>query len=401
MEAVISDRILEKEREKKKRKTAILLSLIAHLFVLNVIVFLPHKNYVGDDDFVKIDWMQEVPKERLRRMQVKPKVKPERVLKPDQLLARTAKLKKAETPKNKLTEVKKWEERLLLKNADQAKLSEKIPDLMTDAKLKDAEASNLSRLVTRNPAIGGRGKVTGRDRIKGQRSGMDIVDSYGDSEEGLLGGGGNPGVADPLGIIDFLGEFGGPQDVVFCLDVSASMQAAGLQKLEIAISSIKDSMLALGEDDKFNIVTFHAIAQSRHKTMKSADMDEIMRAMSYLDKYTPERINRNLGTNVLGAIEKSFESNPTIIVLITDGLPQTPKGMEQAFETNPKNILEEVKIKNVNQSKIFVVGLEIDLRNADAERLSFFEKLASETGGRFKMIGSEKLVRNPLSSESE
>ena len=120
VEAVISDRILEKEREKKKRKTAILLSLIVHLFVLNVIVFLPHKNYVGDDDFVKIDWMQEVPKERLRRMQVKPKVKPERVLKPDQLLARTAKLKKAETPKNKLTEVKKWEERLLLKNADQA-----------------------------------------------------------------------------------------------------------------------------------------------------------------------------------------------------------------------------------------------------------------------------------------
>ena len=58
-------------------------------------------------------------------------------------------------------------------------------------------------------------------------------------------------------------------------------------------------------------------------------------------------------------------------------------------------------MENVNQSKIFVVGLEIDLRNADAERLSFFEKLASETGGRFKMIGSEKLVRNPLSSESE
>ena len=49
MEAVISDRILEKEREKKKRKTAILLSLIAHLFVLNVIVFLPHKNHMGDD----------------------------------------------------------------------------------------------------------------------------------------------------------------------------------------------------------------------------------------------------------------------------------------------------------------------------------------------------------------
>ena len=76
MEVVISDRILEKEREKKKRKTAILLSLIAHLFVLNVIVFLPHKNHMGGDDFVKIDWMQEVPKERLRRMQVKPKVKP-------------------------------------------------------------------------------------------------------------------------------------------------------------------------------------------------------------------------------------------------------------------------------------------------------------------------------------
>ena len=95
---------------------------------------------------------------------------------------------------------------------------------MTAAKLRDAEASNLEHLVTKSGEFGGRGKVTGRDRMKGQRDGIDLVDSFGDSTDGLLEGGGNPGIADPLDIIDFLNDLDGPQRVAFCLDISASMQ---------------------------------------------------------------------------------------------------------------------------------------------------------------------------------
>ena len=152
-------------------------------------------------------------------------------------------------------------DRIIFKNRDRQKApsAEKIPDLMTAAKLRDAEASNLEHLLANPGETGGRGKVTGRDRMRGQRDGMDLVDSLGDSAEGLLGGGGNPGIADPLDIINFLSEFGGPQKVVFCLDVSASMSVPGLgrQKMELATSSIKDAMLALDDDDHFNIITFY------------------------------------------------------------------------------------------------------------------------------------------------
>ena len=74
--------------------------------------------------------------------------------------------------------------------------------------------------------------------------------------DGLLGGGGVDGIADRLGIIDFLNELNGPKDVVYCLDITASMVAAGMKKLPLAVNALKDSVMMLGDEDKFNIVTF-------------------------------------------------------------------------------------------------------------------------------------------------
>ena len=46
----------------------------------------------------------------------------------------------------------------------------------------------------------------------------------------------------------------------------------------------------------------------------------------YLDRFTPERIANSQGTNLLEAIETALEVNPSIIVLVTDGLPTTGGG---------------------------------------------------------------------------
>ena len=89
--------------------------------------------------------------------------------------------------------------------------------------------------------------LPGRVRAKGDGMGRFRGDGQGGGD-GLLGGGGRSGTSDRLGLIDFLGEFGGPKDVVYCLDVSASMQAAGLNKLELAVNSLKDSALMLGDE---------------------------------------------------------------------------------------------------------------------------------------------------------
>ena len=97
--------------------------------------------------------------------------------------------------------------------------------------------------------------MTGRVRAAGRgRGGLGLIERYGtgdgDGSGGDGGGGGFLGIpegwdkiGDQLGMINFIRELSGPQQVVYCLDVSASMSAAGLRKLELSTESIRDALL--------------------------------------------------------------------------------------------------------------------------------------------------------------
>ena len=229
--------------------------------------------------------------------------------------------------------------------------------------------------------------------MRGQRSGLDMVDSLGDSRDGLIGGGGSPGAAkklkrlpnikDKLGIIDFIEEVEGPQQVVFCLDISASMQAAGLRKLELAIEAIKEALSSLDEDDSFNIITFHANAKLGKRELAPVTEKNIETVSKYLDRFTPEGIANNQGTNLLETIETALEVNPSIIVLVTDGLPAA--GPNQNIEIDSTKILETVKAKNVNGASIYIVALEIDA--------ALLVDLAGQNSGGIKVVGYKQLVK--------
>ena len=389
------------ERSKTRRRSALLLSLILHLIAVIIYLFVLQQNPVKDEDSIAVEWVKNVPKPKLRQPKTKPPLK-KTVHRPDKPLLRDAKNKLAESSPNKIREVMRLSERIVFKNVEvnTAAPSEKIPEVMTDAQLRDAEASNLERLVSHRGQVDGQGKVTGRVRVPGQRNGMFGVDSYGDSEDGLLGGGGNSGVSDKLGIIDFLDEFDGPQNIVYCLDVSASMQAAGLKKLELALESIKESLNSLGSDDEFNIVTFSAQATLMSKSLLPATIENIEKASKYLNRFTPERIVNYQGTNLLAAVEKALEIDTSIIVLVTDGLPTAGRTKQGHIETDSRKILETVRAKNVNDASIYVVGLEINLQRSMGAQL--LVSLTDQNNGKFKIIGSEQLAQysksglNPL-----
>ena len=389
------------ERSKTRRRSALLLSLILHLFAVIIYLFVLQQNPVKDEDSIAVEWVKNVPKPKLRQPKTKPPLK-KTVHRPDKPLLRDAKNKLAESSPNKIREVMRLSERIVFKNVEvnTAAPSEKIPEVMTDAQLRDAEASNLERLVSHRGQVDGQGKVTGRVRVPGQRNGMFGVDSYGDSEDGLLGGGGNSGISDKLGIIDFLDEFDGPQNIVYCLDVSASMQAAGLKKLELALESIKESLNSLGSDDDFNIVTFSAQATLMSKSLLPATIENIEKASKYLNRFTPERIVNYQGTNLLAAVEKALEIDTSIIVLVTDGLPTAGRAKQGHIETDSRKILETVRAKNVNDASIYVVGLEINLQRSMGAQL--LVSLTDQNNGKFKIIGSEQLAQysksglNPL-----
>ncbi len=389
------------ERSKIRGRSALLLSLIVHLIAAIIYLFALQQDPVEDEDSIAVEWVKNAPKPQLRKLRTNPPLKM-KVYSPDKPLAHEAKNKLAESSPNKIREVLRLSERIVYENVEMntAAPNEKIPEIMTDAKLRDAEASNLERLVSHRGRVDGQGEVTGRVRVRGQRNGIFGIDSYGDSKDGLLGGGGNSGIADRLGIIDFLDEFEGPQHIVYCLDVSASMQAAGLKKLEIALQSIKESMFSLGNDDYFNIITFSAHATLMSKSLLPATIENMEKASKYLNQFTPERIMNFQGTNLLQAVEKALEIDTSIIVLVTDGLPTASRNSQDYIETDSRKILETVRAKNVNDASIYVVGLEINLQKSRGAQLLI--SLTNQNNGKFKNIGSEQLARysksnlNPL-----
>ena len=380
---------------KIRRRSAILVALIFHLIMGIVYVLIPHKEVVKDSEHITVEWVKEPPRPEIKTIKTKPPLKME-VYKPDENLARRSKEKLLESSRHKLTEVARLSQRIVRENLDVtiAPLTEKLPEVMTDVDLRESERSDIGRPVSLR--ADGQGKVTGRMRVRGQRSGLDMVDSLGDSRDGLIGGGGSPGAAkklkrlpnikDKLGIIEFIEEAEGPQRVVFCLDVSASMQAAGLRKLELAIEAIREALSSLDEDDSFNIITFKADVKLGKRQLAPVTEKNIETVSKYLDRFTPESIANNLGTNLLATIETALEINPSIIVLVTDGLP-AGKGIEIDSTT----ILETVKAKNVNGASIYIVALEIDLKRSPGAAL--LVDLVQQNSGGIKVVDYTQLVK--------
>lgn len=379
---------IDAQRRKNRMRSVILLSLILHLIIAIVYLFLPMNQLAQEDmDVLAVDLLNDLEAPKKRRQKPKPPLT-KKMYDPSEKLARDAMERKIESARNKIDEVVKLSPRVVLEDVEvnKAPVSEMVPDVMTDAKLRDAEASNLSRLIAQPGQTDGRGLVTGRVRAKGDGIGRFRGDGQGGGD-GLLGGGGKSGTSDRLGIIDFLNEFGGPKDVVYCLDVSASMQAAGLRKLFLAVNALKDSVLMLGSEDTLNLVTFSLRARAMSQKMLPANAASMERTLRYLDKFTPESIQGNNNTNILTALEVALDLDPSVIVLITDGLPTTSPNYP--IEVNKDVILEKVREKNVNNAVIYVVALEIDIKRSPGAKL--LVSLAEEHNGKIKVIGTDLL----------
>ena len=381
-------------------RAAFLLSIIFHILLAIVYLFYPREyELIAKDQTVPVEWVKDVPKPELKR---KERLKPPVELKmKSRILARKVENKLSKSSPNEIAEVIEKSKRVVYRNveiqdAEEAKLT---PWVMTDARIADAEGTKISKVISARGPIDGEGEITGRVRAKGRGNGLSIVDSYGTgTEDGMSGGGGTGmGIKDPLGMIDFLKEKSGQQQVVYCLDISASMSAAGLRKLDLAIEAIKDSLIMLDEDDQFNIVTFANTTGQMNKSMLYATVSNLEGAFKYLQQFTSAKTRDNLGTDLLSAIEAALQFNPSVIMLVTDGLPTpAPSASRRAREDRfkPEMIIHTVKTKNVNNASIYTIGLEMEF-NRENKSLGarLLVSLANTNSGKFKIIDSSELIR--------
>jgi len=397
------------ERIKNRLPSAFTISIVLHVILALILFLYPQKYSIPTkDNTISVEWVKNVPKPELKQHKERLKEPIKKQNNPERVVGREAENKMMRQSQFDIDEVIKKSKRIVQQNVEinRSEPAKFIPWVMTDADLPDAEASNISRMVSAKGPIDGDGEVTGRVRVKGHGDGLSLIESYGKGKGNGSGDGGGgildipegwDKISDRFGIIDFLKEQSGPQQVAYCLDISASMQAAGLRKLDLAKDAIHDSLLMLRETDSFNIITFSSATEQMDDSMLPANMQSVKKAFKYLDKFTPRSIVNNWGTDLLSAIELALKSNPSVIVLITDGIPvESSRGgasvpaQGKKIETNPDKIIKIVQAQNVNHASIYVVGLEITLKESPGA--SLLSALAEQNNGRTKFIGGEELV---------
>jgi hypothetical protein len=177
-------------------------------------------------------------------------------------------------------------------------------------------------------------------------------------------------------LVEFVSKSRGKRKVIYCMDVSASMGAAN--KLNLARNYLKDSLLSLDSSkDEFNVIAFAQNARIfRPGGVVPATKQNLAAAMGFLDEYTPQNIEENRKTNLLSPLLKALEMGPSIIALVTDGLPTSG-------ETNPEVLLQRIREENNGKIGIFAIGMEMDM---DQQGAWLLKAIANQNNGEFQFL---------------
>ncbi len=152
-----------------------------------------------------------------------------------------------------------------------------------------------------------------------------------------------------------------PQDVIFVIDVSGSMQG---EKIEQAKGALKFCVNALSEKDRFDIVNFSSSIQNFQEKLDYAGKERKENATYFIEK-----MRASGGTNLNEALLRGLqlaEANKermTTLILLTDGLPTEG-------QTDVTRILGNIRQENKNEIRIFCFGVGYDVNTFLLDKMS-------------------------------
>jgi len=172
-------------------------------------------------------------------------------------------------------------------------------------------------------------------------------------------------MATPTGAAD---EEALPKDLVLVLDTSGSMRG---EKLEQARAAIDYCLEHLGQQDRFNLITFGTEIRPFRPEVVPADADNVAAARVYADE-----VVANGRTNISGALAAGLGGKPDegrlrMVIFLTDGTPT-------AGELNPARIIERLPALNASKARIFALGVGHDVNAHLLDRLALLTDGSSE-----------------------
>jgi Mg-chelatase subunit ChlD len=257
-----------------------------------------------------------------------------------------------------------------------APLSRSLPKAITAIKLKSNEQASIDLpVVTPTVVASGIGILSTRVRAKSE-GGSGLADGLADvgttaPRQLVIDSTGDHSGQDAFGIGSYVEKTrdGRPQEVMYLLDVSSSMNKQN--KLQLAVSALKDAVKMLKPADQFNLITFDANIHLYSKSLLTATLENVSTACRFLNQ-----LQNGSGTNLSTAIEDGLKLTPSTLVVVSDGDPS--RGIQ-----DPDQICRMVRRWNISQTRIMTIALGSDHSDGGVRLL---QQLASDHNGQMLFI---------------
>ena len=127
-------------------------------------------------------------------------------------------------------------------------------------------------------------------------------------------------------LVRFIEAQEGPQRILYCIDLSTSMQNLPPHKLKRIIDLMRDSLTFLEPHDSFNIVAFSAELVVYQDDFISVSEQTVATSSNYLAKIQSQIRTDGTDHDMLTTLTETAKRTPTIVVLFSDGIPTTIEG---------------------------------------------------------------------------
>ncbi len=151
-------------------------------------------------------------------------------------------------------------------------------------------------------------------------------------------------------------------DYVFILDVSGSMNDGG--KLAVSRDSLGAFIRALGEDDRFEVMTFNVTAENLFRRLRDADESAKTAAVEFLGEQRA-RGGTFLEPALRGAFRYKDLDRPLNVVILSDGMT----------EQTERQTLLRLSAERPRATRIFAIGVGNEVNRP------LLEQLAEDAGG--------------------
>ncbi len=127
-------------------------------------------------------------------------------------------------------------------------------------------------------------------------------------------------------LVKFIEAQEGPQRIVYCVDLSNSMQNLPDYKLRKIVNLMRDSLTFLEPHDSFNIMTFSTELVLYQTGFVPVTEERVTASAAYLADIKSHIHTKGTDHDMLTALTEIAKTAPTIVILFSDGIPTTIAG---------------------------------------------------------------------------